>query len=221
MDFGKAFTYPFQDPDWAKKILIPALVLLIPIVGQITVLGWALDVTRRVLRRDPSPLPEFDFGKNLSDGFKGFVIGLVYAIPIFIFIIPPIIVSATAGSDGGNMESLGPVAIIVMVCCYGLMILYSLVLNIVLPAAMANFVAKENLSAGLRFSEVFGLVRAAPGPYLLVLLGIILAGMIAGLGSIVCAIGVVATTAYAYAVQGHLYGQAYLEATVNKGYAVP
>lgn len=219
MDFGKAFTYPFQDPDWFKKIIIPGLVMLIPIIGQIAVLGWALEITRRVLRKDPNPLPEFDFGKNLSDGFKGFVIGLVYAIPIFIFMIPPIIVSATMDPEAASMESLGPVAIIVMVCCYGLMILYSLLMSAVLPAALGNFVANENMSAGFRFKEVFALVKAAPGAYLLVLVGVILAGMIGGLGSIVCAIGVILTSAYAFAVQGHLYGQAYNEATVNKGFA--
>jgi hypothetical protein len=30
MDFGKAFSYPFQDPNWFKKIIIPGLVMLIP-----------------------------------------------------------------------------------------------------------------------------------------------------------------------------------------------
>ncbi|MBE0698257.1 MAG: DUF4013 domain-containing protein [Anaerolineaceae bacterium] len=219
MDFGKAFTYPFQDPDWVKKILIPALVLLIPILGQIIVLGWALEITRRVIRQDPQPLPELDFGKNLSDGFKGFVIGLVYAIPAIILSIPPIIVSALTESGNSNSDSLGPVVVIVMLCCYGLLFIYGLALNIVLPAALSHFVATENLGAAFRFSEVFGLVRAAPGAYLMVLLGIILAGIIGGLGSIICFIGVLATYAYAFAIEGHLYGQAYNEATANRGYA--
>jgi hypothetical protein len=219
MDFGKAFSFPFQDPDWAKKILIPALVLLIPILGQIVVLGWALDITRRVIRQDPQPLPELDFGKNLSDGFKGFVISLVYAIPAIIFSLPPAIISAVAGSGDSNMENIGPLMGIVMVCCYGLLFIYGLALNVVLPAALGHFIATENLGAAFRFSEVFGLVRAAPGAYLMVLLGIILAGIIGGLGSIVCFIGVIATYAFAFAVEGHLYGQAYNEATSNRGYA--
>jgi hypothetical protein len=221
MDFGKAFSFPFQDPDWAKKILIPALVFLIPIVGQIIVLGWALDITRRVIHREERPLPELDFGKNLADGFKGFIISLVYAIPAIILALPPAIVNtATASSvDSSNSNGLGPLAIIVMVCCYGLLFLYSLAMYVILPAALGNFVATENMSAGFRFSEVFGLVRTAPGAYLMVLLGMIIAGFIGGLGAIACIIGVLATYAYAMAIEGHLYGQAYLEATANRGYA--
>jgi hypothetical protein len=221
MDFGKAFSFPFQDPDWAKKVLIPALVFLIPIIGQIIVLGWALDITRRVIHREERPLPELDFGKNLSDGFKGFIICLVYAIPAIILSIPPAIVNAvtTSSADSSNVNTLGPLAILVMVCCYGLLILYALALNVVLPAALGNFVATENMSAGFRFSEVFGLVRTAPGAYLMVLLGVIIAGFIGGLGTIACFIGVLATYAYAMAIEGHLYGQAYLEATANRDYA--
>lgn len=219
MDFGKAFTYPFQDPDWAKKIIIPGLVMLIPILGQIVLLGWMLDITRRVIRQDPNPLPELEFGKNLSDGFKGFVISLVYAIPAIIFSLPPAILNAMVGSGSSDLESMGPVMIIVMICCYGLLTLYSLLLAVIAPAAMGNFVAHENMSAGFRFAEVFGLVRSAVGPYLLVLVGAMLSGLIAQLGIIACVIGFFVTYAYAMAVNGHLYGQAYNEATQNRGFA--
>lgn len=218
MDFGKAFSYPFQDPDWVKKILIPAVVMLIPIVGGFIVMGWMLEITRRVIRQDPTPLPELDFGKNLSDGFKGFVIGLVYAIPAIIFSLPPAIASSLIGTaDSSNVEAMGAVIAIVSVCCYGLLFIYSLLLAVVVPAALGNFVAKESLGAGLRFGEVFALVKAAPGAYLMVLLGVILASIIAQLGTIACVIGLFATFAYSFAVQGHFYGQAYNEATTNRG----
>ena len=36
MDFGLAFSYLFKDPDWFKKIVIVALIGLIPIVD-----GWS------------------------------------------------------------------------------------------------------------------------------------------------------------------------------------
>lgn len=220
MDFGKAFTFPFQDPDWVKKMIIPALVMLIPIVGQIVVLGWALDITRRVIRQDPTPLPEFDFGKNLSDGFKGFIISLVYAIPAIILSLPPAIVSMLVSSgDTTSTDAYGAGIAIVSVCCYGLLFLYGLALSVILPAAYGHYVATENLSSAFRFREVFGLVRAAPGAYLFVLLGVLLAGIIGGLGTILCFIGVVATYTYAMAVEGHLYGQAYNEATANRGFA--
>jgi hypothetical protein len=220
MNFGQAFTYVFEDPDWAKKVLIPALIAIIPILGQIFLLGWMLDITRRVIQRNPRPLPELDFGRQFMDGLKGFVIGLAYALPIIILEIPIIVVSSTMTSQSGDPNAtMTPLIGIVSVCCGGLILLYSLLMAFVLPAALGNFAASGNLGAAFRFKEIFGLLRAAPGAYLLTLLGVIVAGFIAGLGSIACVIGVFATLAYAQAIMGHLYGQAYLEATGNRGFA--
>jgi hypothetical protein len=219
MDFGKAFSYPFQDADWAKKIIIPAVVLLIPILGQIIVLGWMLDITRRVIRQDPNPLPDLDFGKNLVDGFKGFVISLVYAIPAIIFSLPPAILPALMDpNNGSDSGAFAAIISIVALCCYGLLTLYSIGLAFIVPAAMGNFIAHEDLGAGFRFGEVFSLIRSAPGAYLLVLVGVLISGFIGSLGIIACGIGVVLTYAYAMTVNGHLYGQAYNEATQNRGF---
>ncbi len=71
MKFADAFTFVFQDQDWFKKIIIPGLVgILIPIIGQILLLGWSLKVTLNVIRKNPNPLPEMDFGDDLARGFK-------------------------------------------------------------------------------------------------------------------------------------------------------
>jgi len=32
MDFGRAFTFAFQDPDWLKKVGLAAVIFLIPIM---------------------------------------------------------------------------------------------------------------------------------------------------------------------------------------------
>lgn len=219
MNFGQAFTYVFEDPDWAKKVLIPALIAIIPIVGQIFLIGWMLDIVRRVIARNPRPLPELDFGRQFMEGLKGMVISLVYALPIFILEIPIFITTGSVNNQNFDPNTAGPLVGIVSLCCGGLILLYALVLAVMLPAALGNFAAKGNLGAAFRFGEIFGLVRAAPGAYLMVLLGSIVAGFIAGIGTIACVIGVFATLAYAQAVMGHLYGQAYNEATGNKGFA--
>ncbi len=220
MNFGQAFTYVFEDPDWAKKVLIPALIGIIPLVGQIFLLGWSLDITRRVMQQNPRPLPDLDFGRQLMDGLKAMVIGLVYAIPIIIIQVPISIVSAGLANNGSpDQNTVATLFGIVSLCCGGLIFIYSLLLAFYMPAAYANFIANEKLSAGFRFSEIIALLRAAPGAYLLVLLGLIVSGFIGGLGAIACFIGVFATLAYSMAVNGHLYGQAYNEATRNRGFA--
>lgn len=219
MNFGQAFTYVFEDPDWAKKVLIPALVALIPIVGQFVVLGWMLDITRRVIQRDPRPLPELAFGRQLSEGFKGFILGLVYALPTIILVIPIVVASTMMTNQDMDSNTATTLVTVVSLCCGGLIMLYSILMAFVLPAAMANYAANGNLGAAFRLKEVFDLVRAAPGAYLLTLLGVMVAGFIAGLGTIACVIGALATLVYSQAVTGHLYGQSYLEATRNRGFA--
>jgi hypothetical protein len=133
------------------------------------------------------------------------VIGLVYALPlILVWICPTIIFVAVPEDD--------TIVSLVSVCFGCLTFLYVILLLFVLPAAMGNYAAKDELSAAFRFGEVFGLVRTAPGAYLLTILGAIIAGIIAPLGIIICFVGVLWTQAYAVLINSHLWGQAYNEA---------
>lgn len=219
MNFEKAFTYPFEDSEWARKLLIPALISIIPIIGQIFLLGWSLNITRRVVRQEALPLPELDFGGQIIEGLKAFVVGFVYALPIIIFSVPINALSIISSNSTNNAGMSNALLAIVSLCCGGLILVYSILLAFVLPAALTNMTVNDRLGAGFQFNQVFNLVRTAPGAYLLVLVGSIITGFIAGLGIIACGIGVLATTAYSLAVNAHLYGQAYNEAQQNKGFA--
>lgn len=214
MQFGKAFTFVFEDPDWFKKVLIAALVGLIPIIGQFVLVGWALETTRRVIRRQPGGLPDLDFGAQLGLGFQSFVIFLVYSIPAMIIYLPVFVIPFVFGEN--TSSDLAATAVtLAMVCCTGLLALYGLLMMVMIPAAHGNFIAQGRLGAAFNFSQVFALLRAAPGAYLMVLLGGLVAGFIAPLGSIACGIGVILTSAYAILISSHLYGQAYNAAFEN------
>lgn len=210
MEFGKAFTYVFDDDDWVMKTIIAALVSLIPIIGQITVMGWGLEVTRRVIRDDPNPLPDWsDFGGHIVKGLIVWVIYFVYALPIILVWICPSIIFAVVSEDETFIS--------VVLACFGcLTLLYAILMLFLLPASLGNYAAKDEFSAAFRFSEVYGLVRAAPGAYLLTILGALIAGFIAPLGLILCFIGVLWTQAYAVLINSHLWGQAYNQAKVEE-----
>lgn len=215
MEFGKAFTYVFEDSDWLKKIGIAALVSLIPIIGQLIVLGWSLEVTRRLIRNEPALLPDWsDFGGHIMKGLKAFVIGLVYSLPIILVGACQGVVPLLAG-DGGD-DTLTSIVTIITICFSCVIFIYALLLAFVIPAAYGKFAATDELGAAFRFGEVFGLVRAAPSAYLIALLGTIVAGFVAGLGIILCFIGVFLTLVYSMAVNAHFYGQAYNQATAAK-----
>ena len=96
--------------------------------------------------------------------------------------------------------------------CGGLSLIYGIIMAFLLPAALGRLAATGIMGSAFKFGEVFGMVRKAIVPYLIVLLGIFVAGIIAPLGLIACIIGVYLTMTYYYAISGHLYGQAYRQA---------
>ena len=211
MEFSRAFSYVFEDSDWFKKIALAALVSLIPIVGQIFLIGWALEITSRVIKNDPMPLPDLDFGENLGKGFKAFVVGLVYAIPIFVLMLPNVVTPFLIDIIG---EDAGVILLsIVSICSSILVFIYSLLMAFLLPAAYGRLADTGNLGDALKVGEIFKLVKKAPTAYLIVLVGGMLAGLIGQLGVIACGIGVLLTYTYAMTIMAHFWGQAYKEAT--------
>lgn len=217
MNFGLAFSYPFQDPDWFKKIALTGVIFLIPIVGQLYLIGWMLEIVRRVINNETPILPEsVDFGGFIGRGFQGFIINLVYAIPLIIFSLPPSLIAPIGDLVEIDTETMGTITIIISVCCGGLSFIYSILLGFVLPAALSNFVVKGSLGGGFQLGEVFGLIKAAPGAYVLVFLGSIVAGIVSNLGIIVCLIGLLVTIPYSSAIMAHFYGQAYMQASNNR-----
>ena len=74
MEFGTPFSYPFKDPNWFKKFILPGLCMLIPVIGQFVLMGWMVEIVRRVINDIPDLLPELDFGSQLGKGFQTWVI---------------------------------------------------------------------------------------------------------------------------------------------------
>nr|NIV32574.1 hypothetical protein [Anaerolineae bacterium] len=67
--------------------------------------------------------------------------------------------------------------------------------------------------SAFRFGEVLGMVRDNLTTYVITAVLVWVTGIISGLGLVFCLIGVFFTGVYTELVNGHLYGQAYLEAT--------
>ncbi len=224
MNFGLAFSYPFQDADWLKKVGIAAVVLLIPLLGPIVVLGWSLEIMRRVINDDPQPLPDWDdFGGFVAKGFQAFVVQLAYALPVILVVIcgqiAIIVPTSLAGEIDGEAAGIIVSALMLCVSCFA--IIFGLAAAAITPAALGNLAATGELGAAFRFNQVFGLLRAAVGPYILsVLLIGGVAILLSPIGSLICGIGALITSAYIAALSGHLYGQAYKIAKENMDIAV-
>jgi hypothetical protein len=217
MEYGTAFTYPQQDANWLKKWLIMAFVPLIPVVGGFLVLGYMVEIMRRVIKGETPVLPEWtDFGEYLKKGFMGFVVALVYALPVIILAVCMYAVQFGIALAAGNADSdstvrtLGTVASVISVCFGCLIFLFVLALAVLLPAALGRFAATGEMGAGLRLGEVFNLVRAKPAVFIIVaLLAGLATSVLMSVGTIIPCCGTLVGLAYGQLAAAHLYGQAY------------
>ncbi len=222
MDFGKAFTYMFEDPDWLRKVGIGTAVtlvgilftpLLIGLIPLIAVIGYTVDVVRNVMRGDERPLPEWeDWGGFLSRGLKVFGATLVWALPAVLLIIPLAIGSALLDQSQGA-EGVG---IAIVVCGSCLLLIWALFVTLLTPAIYARIAATDRFSSAFEFGKMWAFTRDNLGNVIIAIMLVnivagLIAAVIAGVGVIALVIGLVVTIPFAtlwqYLVQAHLFGQ--------------
>ncbi len=224
VDYGKAFTFPQEDLDWIKKVAIAGVVTLIPIAGVLLLWGYMIEIVRRVIAGESPVLPEWsDFGGFLKKGLFYFVVSLVYALPLILLLAClglPYLGVAFAGDNEGIANTLATIASVASFCFGCLAAIYALLMSVVMPAAIGRLAVTGEIAPALRFGEVFALVRANPGIYIIVMLVSALAiSVLTSIGSIACGIGAIFGAAYGAIAAGHLYGQAYRVASAGSGAA--
>ena len=203
MDIGASFGYMFQDEDWIKKIIIGGIVGIIPIVN-FAAIGYMIQIIRNVRAGQPLPLPEWDeFGQYFMDGLWIFLIILVWSIPALVVAC----LQGIGGAAVANNNQMSETYSIISACFGCLIALWSLVVAIFAPAIMIRFAEVGDFMAGFRFGDLFNFISLNVGSYVIVLVLMWVASLIASLGVILCVIGVLFTQFWAYLVSGHLLGQ--------------
>lgn len=223
MDIGKSFSFVFEDDRWITKILIAAAILAvgwvfvwllgIPLILAFLLLaGYQIEITRRVIRGVTPVLPEWeDWGKLLAEGVKFAVIGLVYALPAIAVSICLGVPLSLLGENGNGDPTWASWVFGGPLTCFS--ILWGIFTALVLPAAVGFYVANDNLADAFRFGDVVRFTYKNLTTYIITAVMSWAAGLIGGLGTWLCLIGWLATYPYSIMVTGHIYGQAYLEAT--------
>jgi hypothetical protein len=202
MDYGKSLTYIFEDKNWLTKFLIGVVVSLVPIV-QFATYGYILQLVKNVRDGRKEPLPEWDdFGALFINGLKFLAGTLVYVLPVFIVAFFTIPVSIMAGDDPGALFGLSIAAL----SC--LIVFLSLIPLLLTPVLMVQFAKEDRISDMFKFSEMWDMISADFGTYIVIMLFLgFTIFIIGGIGLIACFIGVLFTSWYAYLVAGHITGQ--------------
>lgn len=209
-DFGRPFTYVFDDPRWLNKVLIGGLFYMaaLLLVGIFFVGGYLARVVRNIVAGVETPLPEWDdIGGYFSEGLRLFAVGIVYALPLML--VYGVMVGGGAllgasGSEGMRQVSAG------MMSCGGCLALpLGLVLYIFLPAAMLFTIVDQRFGAAFEFGRIWSFIRANAVNYLLAIVVYLIAAFAAQFGIILLCVGLFFTSFWCLLVAAHAFGQTY------------
>jgi hypothetical protein len=196
-----AFVWPVRDPQWAGKVVIIALILLVPIAGQINGLGWMLAALDR-LRAGEERLPPANFG-YLARGIRLFVVQLVYGLALLLvvaaFYAPAVVVFIHEGRGSANIGLIS-FGLLLNLMSFSVGSLGSLAMNFLMPSIVLA-TDRGGIAGGLRVSDVVRRARASITNTLIAGLMLIAASFIGSLGSLACVVGIIFTLAYSLAVQ--------------------
>jgi hypothetical protein len=196
-----AFVWPVRDPQWAGKVVLIALILLVPIAGQINGLGWMLAALDR-LRAGEERLPPANFG-YLARGIRLFVVQLVYGLALLLvvaaFYAPAVVVFIREGRGSANLGLIS-FGLLLNLMSFSVGSLGSLAMNFLMPSIVLA-TDRGGIAGGLRVSDVVRRARASITNTLIAGLMLIAASFIGSLGSIACVVGIIFTLAYSLAVQ--------------------
>ncbi len=221
MDFGKSFTYMFEDPNWVAKLVIGAAILLVgvlfswllaipAIIAAALLLGYSFAVTRNVAEGNPTPLPEWnDLGALLVRGLTGLVGLIIWELPIIIVACCIGIVNAALGSAASNTTSSSASTALGLVtaCLSCILAVLSFVLGLSAYAPMTRFAIGGPLSVFWDYAGNLRFIQANIANYIIALILTIVAGLIGSLGIIACGIGIFLTQFWSTLVSAHLFGQ--------------
>jgi hypothetical protein len=208
MKIGEAIRFSFDDKKWLEKMAIGA-VLVFTVIGWIPLVGWMLEIVRRVVRGETEILPPWtNFGKLIVDGLIVLAIGFLWSLPI-------IVLSACLGGLAGITSGLGGddsgngLVVALNACLAILTVPYNIIVSFLIPPMFGVFAMQGTFGEAVNPAKAWRLASANLGGFVVAWLLAGLIGLAASVvGSLLCVIGIFPLLAYASAVGAHLYGQA-------------
>ena len=213
IDFGRAFTFVREDPEWLTKLLIGGVFTLACslLVGVPFVLGYFSRTLRNVTAGAARPLPDWDDlgglfneGLRLTGVYLLHLLGVMLVLCVFVgILLAPMIL--TRAHDPA--EALGPFGALAIVAIYGVILVVSLAVAIYLPAALVRTSLRGSVGAGLEWRENVAFIRQNLANYALSLVGYLVAAFLAQFGVILCCVGFFPAAFWSYLVLAAALGE--------------
>jgi hypothetical protein len=176
--------FPFKDSNSRNRLLIASALgfasFIIPIIPWLFLLGYAGAIMKQIIvdKQEPS-MPEWkNWNEYISPGGKLFGVYIIYAIPAFIpmlfgyftMMLPAFMDIFSSNSHYSNSDQFLGITMLFSfggLALFGIGMLFSLILWVFLPPALAHTVAKDSFAAGFQFREWWKIFRANIGGFIL------------------------------------------------------
>jgi hypothetical protein len=194
-ELSDSIAWPSRDPEWVSKVLLTGLILIIPVVGQLVLLGWMLAALDN-LRAGRPVLPDAGFS-YLARGLNLFVVYLLYGLALVVLF--GVLFGAGVALTLTGSSAASVVGVVLILLGYAVVVVAGLGLTMMTPAIVVA-TERGGIGGGLNLPGVVGLVRVDIEESLRAGLFTLVATLIGSIGAVACGIGQFFTTPYGYAV---------------------
>jgi hypothetical protein len=206
IDIGRSVTYPFEDPQWANKLVVLILIGFVPGLNVIVWGGYALTIARNILHNERFPMPDWANWSDIA------VRGLLSIVATFIYYLPALLVSCClwligvfGGSDSGGLFML-------VRCCGGLFaFIYVVAVNLLLNVGHARYAQTDQFYVYMDFGRRIDDLRSESNLFLTLFVYQLMLGLLAGALAAVLAItciGPIVVGTLASLASGYILGHA-------------
>jgi hypothetical protein len=216
MHYLEAYRFYFNTSKWWLNLLLGAVCLLVPVAGQMVLMGWAFFLLERSPRRWESD-SDFDvnkLGKYLVRGVWPFLVQLVIGLPLgiafgfiwFAVVMGSMIAAGPQGSQAGPPRFL---LLILPFYIVSIIVLSVLVQIITLPMVLRAGITQDFASA-FKLSWAIDFIKRTWVEMLLSVLFFLVTAPIVGLaGMLLCCVGVYPAQALVMLAHYHIWFQLY------------
>ncbi|ADZ08585.1 hypothetical protein Metbo_0333 [Methanobacterium lacus] len=197
MDVGDIISDSIKYPSssWGKVLILGIITIAsILIVPFFLVLGYMFRIIKATLA-GIDELPEFDeIGDMFVDGLKVFVVGFVYAIPVWI--LSAIVGLVTGGNSAAAVTSLGTGYALAFILGNIVFFIIAVIIGLIELMAIANMAYNDgDLGTAFRFSEILDIIATIGwGKYIITYIVIVILaaiGVMIGVFTMFIIIGII------------------------------
>ena len=213
MDITRAFTYAFEDKEWASKLAMTAVVvfasavltpLLVGFVGWAAIAGYLVELVANIRDGVAQPLPTWnDFGGKIGRGVNVLTAVIVYNLPLALIGCCSWVLNGIVGNSSGNS-----IIVLAMGCCLlPFSLIYTLLSWPILALALGRYIDDERLSVFFEIGSLVATLQERREITVQYVVFTFLADLALGVLGLIPCIGWVAGAMLAVPVHGALIGQ--------------